>query len=266
MYSKAVAFHLHPQNGVSGESEYTISGLVLTSLYYTGMNHDLAATAHWGSGDVSFFVARFVCVTNDVTVVCRGWVRCLAEKVPTWIENSNERAKSSLSKLVFAPQRRLCRCSCLAGGISRTRKCSNPAAFFESLYSPKCNWRNRSVVPTLEKKIEIFHMRVLWSRSYLCISKFLLLFWYCASFSCMLELVFAFRVGLENKMWRFLFNIIKTRAHFVSTSRSLATSIPQNVPKVKIELNWKIFALLALPSTGKKLVTKKFQGWTISLP
>ena len=145
------------------------------------MNHDLAATAHrgsgLGSGDVSFFVARFVCVTNDVTVVCRGWVWSLAEKVPTWIENSNERAKPSLSKLVFAPQRRLCRCSCLAGGISRTRKCSNPAAFFaffESLYSPKCNWRNRSVVPTLEKKIEIFNMRVLWSRSYLCISKFLL--------------------------------------------------------------------------------------------
>ena len=74
-----MVFHLHPQNGVSGESEYTISGLVLTSLYYTGMNHDLAATAHrgsglsgLGSGDVSFFVARFVCVTNDVTVVCRG--------------------------------------------------------------------------------------------------------------------------------------------------------------------------------------------------
>ena len=76
MYSKAVVFHLHPQNRVSGESEYTISGLVLASLYYTGMNHDLAATAHrgsgLGSGDVSFFVARFVCVTNDVTVVCRG--------------------------------------------------------------------------------------------------------------------------------------------------------------------------------------------------
>ena len=108
MYSKAVVFHLHPQNGVSGESEYTISGLVLASLYYAGMNHDLAATAHRGSGlrsgDVSFFVARFVCVTNDVTVVCRGWVWSLAEKVPTWIENSNERAKPSLSKLVFAPQ------------------------------------------------------------------------------------------------------------------------------------------------------------------
>ena len=50
MYSKAVVFHLHPQNGVSGESEYTISGLVLAAFDYTRMDHNCTATA--ASGDL----------------------------------------------------------------------------------------------------------------------------------------------------------------------------------------------------------------------